>query len=618
MTTSRVRYGECLCFRVRLRAKPPTRHDCLRFASEVTVLDPMLSLAFSMHAHRGGYALLLGSGISRAAGIPTGYQVVLDLIRRIAAVEHEDPGPDPEAWFQTHFGEAPEYSAVLEKLGKTTAERARLLTQYFEASEEEREQGKKQPTAAHHAVAQLVAREYVRVVITTNFDPLLEQAMEALGINPTVVSSPDAAEGIPPLSHASRLVIKVNGDYRDARIKNSAAELEQYDSRMNVLLDRVFDEFGLVVCGWSGEWDTALRAALERCKNRRYTTYWTTLSANMAPRTRSLLELRAAATILIKGADDFFRDLDARLRALEDVDRPHPLTRAVAIATLKRYLPQDSDRIRLRDLVMDEVRSALRLVSKENATAREFSSATLLARLKGSEAATETLRGLVAHGCYWSRGPQGLWRDCLVRMSTVPKPHGWNYTDLNLKYYPALLLLYVGGFGCLCNGNYDILKQLFYDVLIREDDYHEPEQAVSVLHTHNVVAGNIAKSHMPGYERRHTPLSDYLCALLEPELREFLPNPAEYENAFDHFEYLKALAFVDVRQGNVWCPLGRFAWRNRYDERDIVAKINREVERAGPAWAPLRAGFFDGRLERFHQVNESLSGFLQTVRGQYL
>ncbi len=35
------------------------------------MIDPVLSLAVSMHAQKGVYALLLGSGISRSAGVPT-------------------------------------------------------------------------------------------------------------------------------------------------------------------------------------------------------------------------------------------------------------------------------------------------------------------------------------------------------------------------------------------------------------------------------------------------------------------------------------------------------------------------------------------------------------------
>src|ERR1022692_4844100 len=55
--------------------------------------------------------------------------------------------------------------------------RMQLLRGYFEPSEQEREEGRKLPTAAHRAIAQLIAKGYVQVVVTTNFDQLLEQAL---------------------------------------------------------------------------------------------------------------------------------------------------------------------------------------------------------------------------------------------------------------------------------------------------------------------------------------------------------------------------------------------------------------------------------------------------------
>ena len=47
--------------------------------------DPPIRLAFSMAENKGVFALLLGSGLSRSAGIPTGWEITLDLVRRIAA-----------------------------------------------------------------------------------------------------------------------------------------------------------------------------------------------------------------------------------------------------------------------------------------------------------------------------------------------------------------------------------------------------------------------------------------------------------------------------------------------------------------------------------------------------
>jgi len=71
------------------------------------VIDPLDSLTFSMHASRGGFALLLGSGVSRAATIPTGWEIVVDLLRKLAAVRGDSSNLDPAAWYQAEYGEEP-------------------------------------------------------------------------------------------------------------------------------------------------------------------------------------------------------------------------------------------------------------------------------------------------------------------------------------------------------------------------------------------------------------------------------------------------------------------------------------------------------------------------------
>jgi hypothetical protein len=41
------------------------------------MIDPSTALAFSLFENKGVYALLLGSGLSRAAQIPTGWEITL-------------------------------------------------------------------------------------------------------------------------------------------------------------------------------------------------------------------------------------------------------------------------------------------------------------------------------------------------------------------------------------------------------------------------------------------------------------------------------------------------------------------------------------------------------------
>ena len=289
------------------------------------MIDPIQSLAFSIQANPGVYALLLGSGVSRAAGIPTGWEIVNHLLGKLAASEGQSSETDLVQWYVDRHGEEPDYSKLLDGLAKTQSERQQLLRPYFEPTEEEREEGLKQPTAAHKAIAQLVAQGYVKVIVTTNFDRLIERALEDAGIAPTVLSSPDHVKGALPLVHQKCCVIKLHGDYLDTRIRNSPSELSAYPKEFNDLLNRVLDEFGLVVCGWSADWDVALWKALLRAKSRRFTTYWA-LRDEAGDSAQQVIRQRDAQVIRITGADEFFASVQQIVQSIEEYSRPHPLS----------------------------------------------------------------------------------------------------------------------------------------------------------------------------------------------------------------------------------------------------------------------------------------------------
>ena len=123
------------------------------------MIDPVHSLAFSIQANRGVYAVLLGSGVSRAARIPTGWEVTLDLIRKLATLHGETCDPDPEHWYRNKCGKKADYSDLLDGLAKTPAERQQLLRGYWEPNDQEREEGEKKPTVAHRALATLAAKD---------------------------------------------------------------------------------------------------------------------------------------------------------------------------------------------------------------------------------------------------------------------------------------------------------------------------------------------------------------------------------------------------------------------------------------------------------------------------
>ena len=47
---------------------------------------------------------LFGSGVSRVAKVPTGWEITLDLVRKLAELRGEACDPDPELWYQDRYG----------------------------------------------------------------------------------------------------------------------------------------------------------------------------------------------------------------------------------------------------------------------------------------------------------------------------------------------------------------------------------------------------------------------------------------------------------------------------------------------------------------------------------
>lgn len=427
------------------------------------MIDPIHALAFSIQSSRGVYAVLLGSGISQAAKIQTSWEITLDLVRKLAAVHGESCEAAPANWYVEKFGKGPDYSDLLDTLTKTPAERQQLLRGYWEVTEQERDEGVKQPTKAHRAIASLVAQGFVRVIITTNFDRLLETALADIGIVPTILSTPDQVHGALPLIHTSCCLFKVHGDYLDSRIRNTPRELATYPVEFDTLLDRIFDEFGLVICGWSADWDEALRNAIFRATARRFATYWA-VRGEPSSAAEQLINHRSAQVVSIKDADSFFQSVEQYVKSLEEFSRPHPLSTEAAVASLKRYLTEPRYRIQLTDLIVDEVDRVITATSgpqfaMQGGPTPDSKAATT--RVRSYEAACSTLLAMAPIGGFWAEDEHcHIWERALERLSVSTSGGGYTLW-LELQRYPGTLLLYGLGLGAIEADRLKFLGRLF-------------------------------------------------------------------------------------------------------------------------------------------------------------
>lgn len=588
-------------------------------------MDPILSLAITLHSNKGCYAVLLGSGVSRSAGIPTGWEVILDLSRRLAAMLHEDCEPDPAAWFTNKFGKAPDYADLLDALAKSPTERSQLLRPYFEPSPEERAEGKKLPTVAHRAIARLAQQGFIRVIVTTNFDKLMELALEEVGITPQVVASPDSAEGALPLAHSRCTVLKVHGDYLDSRIKNSPAELSEYHDNTNRLLDQIFDEYGLIACGWSAEWDVALLAAIERCKGRRFSSYWVA-RGEPTNKAKALIALRLATVIHAGGADEFFSELADKLISLDEISRPHPLSPAVAVATLKRYIASDESRIQLSDLVQNETeRAYIRLCSPEFLAEKvSLDSTGFLSKLDVYNAHLAMPLGLMIHGCHWGRTQHlQLWMRMLERFAGIEGVLVPFIAAPDLRMYPATLLLYGGGLAAVIGRQFDTLAALLERTQARRLNDERLPAVIAVMESRTIF--DVVRA-LPGMEKRYTPLSDYLHEQLRTPLRSLEPDDHAYDLAFDRFECMLAIVIGNMNAGpsssqrnvtqarptvqlSMPMPVGRFGWR-RNRHLNALTLLKEELQAVSTDWPPLQAGMFNGDLQRVNALVGALEARL--------
>jgi len=116
-------------------------------------------------------------------------------------------------------------------------------------------------------------------------------------------------------------LLKLHGDYLDTQIRNTEQELDSFSPEIDVLLDRILDKHGLIICGWSSEWDNALRAAITRTPNRRYPMFWASRTAP-SKLAADLIAHRNGRLVSITDADSFFNLLQQKIEIQTALQRP--------------------------------------------------------------------------------------------------------------------------------------------------------------------------------------------------------------------------------------------------------------------------------------------------------
>ncbi|MHA4413301.1 SIR2 family protein [Bacillus cereus] len=562
--------------------------------------NQLMSLSFSMEANKGVYALLLGSGISYSADIPTGWGILKELCRRIMELNKEIH-EDPIQWYQNYYGQPPAYDEVIEMLAKTSTERVGLLAEFFEPIEGD-EAYVKRPTKAHKEIAKLVKDGYIKVIVTTNFDRLMEQALDELKTPYQTLYHDSDIKGMKPLAHANCTILKIHGDYRDTRFKNVSNELEKYPEPLSNLLQQVFDEYGIITSGWSAEWDTALRDTIKSVESRRYSWYWHAFNETLGEQAEALLKWRDGIKIVNgNGADSFFSLLSENVESISKLKKSSPENIQIKINKLKKFITNDLE-IELREMITEETRMLVQFIKSLDfrLSATPNIKEEYIEKIKEKSRALSIMLTIIS---YYSRNKkhESIITETLERLTTANAREGIT-TFICLSKLPAIIGLYSAGIAAIMKKNYKLLNKLFTDIRVRTNLYR-PETFLEFTGS----SGDIYITFRDLYgERLHLPfetkfMQPYMCDIYADSKLTF--DEQELIDYYDVFELLLALKHRHLKSNRFFSGMFGFKSDKLYTEHFLKSGAEEKEK-----WQVLE--LFDNSIETFTESLELLTGDL--------
>ena len=374
----------------------------------------------------------------------------------------------------------------------------------------------------------------------------------------------------------------MHGDYLSPDFRNTVEELETYDPAMDRLLDEVFDQYGLVVCGWSAKWDKALRNALERARSRRFASYWLHRGP-LEEEADRLIAHRGAIRVGIEDADTALGTLAANVEALAEAADQRPHTTDFAVARLKKFLPDQTHRIRLHDLVAGETQAAISQVEGlEVQRIREpkEKQQQIKDQMGAYEGAVAALLRLLAVGARFSdrEDHDRLWAECADRLANCEMQlRGRDEDMLQMQFYPALLALYAIALGCAAADRLDPIGHTLGTVTIKRPPCpYGGSGELPVVAALGFLPENVFSSAATRTDP--TPESDHLLGVLGPAAADVIPDSGRLEYLFDEAEYLLGLACTAQLQSLCYlCPVGRVVQRSLGEGRHASRLVHRHA-----------------------------------------
>ena len=282
------------------------------------------------------YVLFAGAGISKDAGIPTAWDLMLKTASLLYAVDNEeiDEDIDIENWFLKSKYSKMSYAELIGLIYPKYPDQQIFFKKYL---------GGKEPGDAHKGIVELARRKIIRAIITTNFDHYLEKAFDEKGLEYQIISNDEDLKHSEPLIQCKAIrIYKPHGNLGQGALRNTPKDLEKLSSLMEKELIRVLSEHGVLFLGYSGR-DKGIHKIIEKRDPSYYPIFW------ISPHRPSgdielLLNKRDYCYIKCIGASQFINEY---LTLLEKLERLAPsIESGPSIIDLKEAFSSSTEPIR--------------------------------------------------------------------------------------------------------------------------------------------------------------------------------------------------------------------------------------------------------------------------------
>lgn len=285
---------------------------------------------------------------------------------------------------------------------------------------------------------------------------------------------------------------------------------------------------------------------------------------------------------------------------------------------VKEYLAEPRFRIRLDDLFSQELRTALGQIAEVHADSfrEQPDSASFIDRITRYGKAVASIQRSSTLLARWGNSDdhRDLLKRVVMQLSPTDSPGGFEIWA-DLRWFPVLLVMFGSGVGSVAQSNYFMLEGLFSARAINPWSGESKPLLEQMLDGWRKVLGTKLFSTIPGYEKNYVPDREYIFKHLQPSVEDLLFIGLDYESAFDRFEALLALSYLDQTldqdDGSGFALPGRYAYKRRRNG-DQYASLLADAVSKDSNWSPVRHGVF-ASVERFKDIHARHEKFIERL-----